>query len=122
MLSRDLDDYDYNIISKSDSIYVLESICKDNDSEYSRHISWITKKDLLIKKEESYDKKNILLKKKSFKQVKINEYHVISEIDVTNIKKEHRTILNINTLSVDEKINDDTFKEINLKRSDKFLN
>ena len=47
---------------------------------------------------------------------------MISEIDVTNIKKEHRTILNINTLSVDEKINDDTFKEINLKRSDKFLN
>tara|TARA_B100000575_G_scaffold41953_1_gene29522 strand:+ start:7467 stop:8216 length:750 start_codon:yes stop_codon:yes gene_type:complete len=122
MLSRDLDDYEYNIISKSDSMYVLESICKDNDSEYSRHISWITKKDLLIKKEESYDKKNILLKKKSFKQIKINEYHVISEIDVTNIKKEHRTILNIKTISVDENINDDTFKEINLKRSDKFLN
>ena len=65
---------------------------------------------------------NILLKKKSFKQIKINEYHVISEIDVTNVKKEHRTILNIKTLSVDDNINDDTFKEINLKRSDKFLN
>lgn len=122
MLSRDLSDYDYNIISESDSMYVLESISKDIESEYSKHISWITKDDLLIKKEESYDKKNILLKSKLFKQVKMNEYYLISEIDVTNVQKNHRTILTINTLEVDGDINDDTFKEINLKRSDKFIN
>ena len=28
MLSRDLSDYDYNIISESDSMYVLESVLK----------------------------------------------------------------------------------------------
>ncbi len=122
MLSRDLDDYMYNIISESDSMYVLESISKDIESEYSKHVSWITKEDLLIKKEESYDKKNMLLKSKSFKQVKMKEYHIISEIDVTNIQKNHRTVLNINTLEVDGNIGDDTFKEINLKRSDKFIN
>ena len=43
MLSRDLSDYDYNIISESDSMYVLESVSKDIESEYSKHISWITK-------------------------------------------------------------------------------
>tara|TARA_A100001011_G_scaffold191784_1_gene200461 strand:- start:4461 stop:5126 length:666 start_codon:yes stop_codon:yes gene_type:complete len=122
MLSRDLDDYKYSIISESDSMYVLESISKDIESEYSKHVSWITKEDLLIKKEESYDKKNMLLKSKSFKQVKMKEYHIISEIDVTNIQKNHRTVLNINTLEVDGNISDDTFKEINLKRSDKFIN
>ena len=52
----------------------------------------------------------------------MKEYHIISEIDVTNIQKNHRTVLNINTLEVDGNISDDTFKEINLKRSDKFIN
>jgi hypothetical protein len=121
MLSRNLDDFEYNIISNTDDLYILESICKDDDSEYSRHISWISKDDLLITKEESYDTTNELLKEKLFKQIKLNGYHLISEIDVTNVQDQHRTILTINTLEVDGDINDDTFKEINLKRSEKFL-
>ena len=121
MLSRNLDDFEYNIISNTDDLYILESICKDDDSEYSRHISWISKDHLLIKKEESYDTDNNLLKEKLFKQVELNGYHLISEIDVTNVQDQHRTILSINTLEVDGDINDDTFKEINLKRSEKFL-
>ena len=121
MLSRNLDDFEYNIISNTDDLYILESICKDDDSEYSRHISWISKDDLLITKEESYDTANELLKEKLFKQIELNGYHLISEIDVTNVQDQHRTILTINTLEVDGDINDDTFKEINLKRSEKFL-
>ena len=121
MLSRNLDDFEYNIISNTDGLYILESICKDDDSEYSRHISWISKDELLITKEESYDTSNELLKEKLFKQIKLNGYHLISEIDVTNVQDQHRTILTINTLEVDGDINDDTFKEINLKRSEKFL-
>ena len=31
----------------------------------------------------------------------MNEYYLISEIDVTNVQKNHRTILTINTLEVD---------------------
>ena len=121
MLSRNLDDFEYNIISNTDDLYILESICKDDDSEYSRHISWISKDDLLIIKEESYDTTNELLKEKLFKQIELNGYHLISKIDVTNVQDQHRTILTINTLEVDGDINDDTFKEINLKRSEKFL-
>ena len=121
MLSRNLDDFEYNIISNTDDLYILESIYKDDDSEYSRHISWISKDDLLITKEESYDTANELLKEKLFKQIELNGYHLISEIDVTNVQDQHRTILTINTLEVDGDINDDTFKEINLKRSEKFL-
>ena len=121
MLSRDLDDFDYNIISDTSDTYIMESICKDGDSEYSRHVSWISKDHLFIIKEESYDQNNSLLKQKSFKQIKMNGYYLISEIDVTNIQDQHRTILGINILEVDGDINDATFKEINLKRSEKFL-
>ena len=121
MLSRDLDDFDYNIISNTSDMYIMESICKDGESEYSRHVSWISKEHLLIIKEESYDQNNSLLKHKSFKQIEMNGYYLISEIDVTNVQDQHRTILGINTLEVDGDINDATFKEINLKRSEKFL-
>jgi hypothetical protein len=121
MLSRDLDDYDYKIISNADDIYQMESICKDGNSEYYRHISWINKDDLFKTKEESYDKENNLLKQKSFKQIEMNGYYLISEIDVINVQTQHRTILGIKTLEVDGEINNDTFKEINLKRSEKFL-
>ena len=121
MLSRNLDDFEYNIISDTDDMYIMESISKDDNSEYYRHISWILKNHLLITKEESYDKNNNLLKEKLFKQVEIDGYYLISEIDVTNVQAQHRTILGINTLEVDGDVNDDTFKEINLKRSEKFL-
>ena len=121
MLSRNLDEFDYKIISDSEDIYKLESISLNDDSEYYRHISWITKNELLIIKEESYDKNNKLLKQKSFKQIKMEGYNLISEIDVINVQDEHRTILGIQTLEVDGNIDNDTFNEINLKRSEKFL-
>ena len=66
-------------------MYVLESVSKDIESEYSKHISRVTKEDLLLKEESMI--KNILLKSKLFKQVKMNEYYLISEIDVTNVRK-----------------------------------
>ena len=121
MLSRNLDEFNYKIISDTENMYQLESISLNDESEYYRHISWITKNELLIIKEESYDKNNKLLKEKSFKQIKMAGYNLISEIDVINVQDQHRTILGIQTLEVDGNINDDTFKEINLKRSEKFV-
>ncbi len=121
MLSRDLDEFNYNILESDDTLYVLESICNTEDSEYSRHVSWITKDNLLIKKEHSYDKNDKLLKKKSFKHILIDNYHVVSEIDVINVQEQHQTILTIKTLELDTDIADDTFQEKNLKRFEKFI-
>lgn len=122
MLSRDLDDFNYNILeSTEDSVYVLESICKDEDSEYSYHISWILKDDLFIKKENSYDQDGNLLKQKRFQQILFQDYYLVSEIDVINVQNQHQTILKINTLEVDNDISDDIFQEKNLKRFEKFV-
>ena len=121
MLSRNLDEFNYNILESDDTLYVLESICNTEDSEYSRHVSWITKDNLLIKKEHSYDKNDKLLKKKSFKHILIDNYHVVSEIDVINVQDQHQTILTIKTLELDTDIADDTFQEKNLKRFEKFI-
>ena len=112
MLSRDLDEFEYTLLESDDEkMYVLQSDCKDVDSEYSRHISWITKDNLLIKKEKSYDIKGKLLKLKSFEQVYKNNYHIVSKIDVTNLQDNHQTILEINNLEIDTNIDDDIFQE-----------
>ena len=123
MLSRDLDDFNYNILEsdEGDSIYILESICKDKDSEYSRHISWISKEHLLVHKENSYDQDGKLLKKKTFDQILFQDYYLVSKIDVTNVQDQHQTIVEINTLEVDGDISDDIFQEKNLKRFEKFV-
>ena len=121
MLSRDLDDFDYNILEINDTIYILDSISKNEDSEYSRHVSWVSKDALLIKKEDSYDREGNLLKQKIYDHSLIKNYYLVSKIDVTNVQDNHRTILKINNLEVDSNISDDTFQEKNLKRFEKFI-
>ena len=122
MLSRDLDDFNYNLIdSDDDSLYILESIAKDKDSEYSRHISWVSKDNFLITKEDSFDQENKLLKEKLFEHIQIKNFDLVSKISLTNVQTQHSTILQINNLEVDSDIDDDIFNEINLKRSEKFI-
>ena len=116
MLSRDLNDFEYNIISEDENFYILESIPKDDNSEYSKHESWVSKDKLLIKKENSYDKAGKLLKEKSFQHDVIKDYDIVSEIDVVNVQKKHQTILKITNFKIDEGIEDDIFHEKNLKR------
>ena len=99
-----------------EKFYVLESIPKDNNSEYSKHESWVSKDKLLIKKEHSYDKEGMLLKEKSFQHDAIKGYDIVSEIDVINVQKKHQTILKLTNFKIDEGIEDDIFHEKNLKR------
>ena len=122
MLSRDLGDFYYTIIMEDEQFYILESIPKDKNSEYSKHESWVSKDDLLIKKEKSYDKEGNLLKNKLFKHENIKGYDIVSEIDVTNVQKNHQTILKIKNSGIDVGIEDNIFQEKNLKRFEKFSN
>ena len=52
----------------------------------------------------------------------MNNYNLISKIDVHNVQKNHRTVLEIDNLEIDGDINDDIFQEKNLKRFEKFTN
>ncbi len=121
MTSRELDDYTYSLVGSEtlDNVeyYLLESIPKPElDSEYSKHLSWVTKNDFLIKKEESYDNAERLLKTKTINFVKLKGYNVPVEIYVKNIQKNHSTTLTFDNLELDTNVKDDLFQEKNLKR------
>jgi outer membrane lipoprotein-sorting protein len=97
--------------------YVLEIIPKKEvKSSYSKHISWIAKNGLYGVKEESFDKRGILLKKKEYTFNKVQEYYIIDRVFVENVQKQHSTEVTFLDVKVDSGIDDGLFHEKNLKR------
>ena len=122
MTNRDLDEYEYTIIAedaecdKKISCFKLMSKPKDVDSEYSYHITWVTKDNFLSVIEESYDKNEELLKKKSIKFNQIDEYYIMNYLFVHNVQKKHTTSLTIDKIDINLGYQDDLFHPKNLKR------
>lgn len=121
MTNRELDEYSYKLLGQQEiqnqDCYILESIPKPEvKSTYSRHVTWVTKKDYNIVKEESYDRIGRLFKTKSFKQQNIKNYIVLKEIFVENVIKRHSTLLTFDNIAVDTGIEDSQFQEKYLKR------
>ena len=123
MTSRNIDEYTYSILGseKIDNVdcYILESVPSGIKTEYSKHISWITKDMHLPIKEESFDKNMELLKSKSIIYQQIKEYSIMVELHVKNVQRNHQTILKFDNIEVDSGIKDNIFHEKNLKRMPK---
>lgn len=123
MTSRDLNEYSYSIIGSeminNNDCYILESIPRGIKSEYSKHISWVTKDTYLTLKEESFDQNGALLKSKLIAYQKIKAYDIMKELHVKNVQRNHQTVLKFNDLEVDTGIKDNIFHEKNLKRMPK---
>jgi outer membrane lipoprotein-sorting protein len=121
MSTRQLDKYTFNIIGQevydSTSCYLLESIPKiDIRTEYTKHVTWVDINLFLPLKEESYDKSGEILKQKYFRYNYINDYHILTEIQVTNIQKNHSTNLKFENIKLDTGVEDNIFQEMYLKR------
>jgi outer membrane lipoprotein-sorting protein len=123
MSSRELNEYTYSITGsetvEGNDCYILESIPNGIKTEYSKHISWITKDSYLPLKEESFDKNGKLLKVKSIVYQQIKKYNVMKELHVKNVQRNHQTILKFDNIEVDSGIEDKIFHEKNLKRMPK---
>ena len=121
MTSRQNKDYDFIIIKeesfRNQSCYLLQSKPKNGiKSEYSRHLTWITKDSYLPLKEESYDNKNKLLKMKEFKYILMDSFNLVNEIFVENIQKKSNTRLTLSNLRINTNVKDNLFQEKNMKR------
>ena len=119
--SRDLDENEYKRLGDEEvdevDCYVLEiSPKKEAKSSYSKHISWIAKEGLYGVKENSYDKRGELKKRKVFNFQKLKEYYVIERVFVEDIQKNHTTEVTFSEVKVDSGIDNELFQEKNLKR------
>ena len=121
MTSRELDKYTYTLKGREKidgtDYYILESVPDaELDSEYSKHIAWVSKPDYLVMKEDSYDRSNRILKIKLIKYMKLKGYDVPQDMYVENVQKHHNTRLTFDNLEVDTGVNNNLFQEKNLKR------
>lgn len=123
MSSRELNEYTYSITGsgtvEGKDCYILESIPNGIKTEYSKHISWITKDSYLPLKEESFDKNGKLLKVKSIVYQQIKKYNIMKELHVKNVQRNHQTVLKFDNIEVDSGIENKIFHEKNLKRMPK---
>ncbi len=121
LTSRDLDEYTYELsgdtLLDGQACYVLTVIPKpETDTEYTRHIEWVTKNKFLVIRAESYDKSGELLKIRRIDYTEQEGYDVPVRIYVENVKKEHNTLLTFEHIKLDTGVKDALFQEKNLKR------
>ena len=122
MSSREVSEDTHKLLKESEDkgnfkdLYVVESVPKDlKSSQYSKRISWVTKDSWIPTYIELYDKKGNLLKVneiKSITQMKGNGAHVYNiptENVMTNVQKNHASIMKLGGLKIDQPIADRYF-------------
>ena len=119
--NRTISDYNYKIIEvdeNNNGLFYLESIPKEVDSEYSKHITKIQEVEIgifIVIEESSYDKNNELLKTKIFNFKKNDSYYVMDRLKVENVQKNHSTLLTVNEILLNNNFEDSKFSQRSLK-------
>jgi outer membrane lipoprotein-sorting protein len=89
---------------------IIESIPKDKDYMYSKTITWISDEYWIGMKKEFYDEDANLLKILSVSKYElINGYYMITNTEMYNIQKEHKTLINLENFVLDSGIKDSIF-------------
>ncbi len=92
--------------------YVVESVSKDEDYMYSKTVVWVNKSNFIGVKKEFYDEDEDLLKTLSIKEVeKISDIWVITNSEMKNVQKNHRTTIILSNLQISTGISDSKFTE-----------
>ena len=124
MTNRDTDEYNFTIldddalckIDSKEKCYILSSKPKDKYSEYSKHITWVSKDSFLAIKEESFDKKNQKLKYKEIEYKLIDNFYIMNFLSVKNVQKNTSTVLSSKDIIINNGFKDDIFHPKSLKR------
>jgi len=92
--------------------YVVESVSNDDDYMYSKTVVWVNKSNFIGVKKEFYDEDEDLLKTLSIKEVeKISDIWVITNSEMKNVQKNHRTTIILDNIQINTEISDSKFTE-----------
>ncbi|MCF6364851.1 MAG: outer membrane lipoprotein-sorting protein [Bacteroidales bacterium] len=92
--------------------YVVESVSKDEDYMYSKTKTWINKSNFVGVKKEFYDEDEDLLKILTIKKVqKISGFWVITNSEMKNVQKNHKTSMILNNVQINTGVSDAKFTE-----------
>ena len=100
-----------------EKIYVVESVPKEEDSIYSRTITWVIQDKWIGLKKEFYDRDGELLKLLTVKKCeKIGDYWILTGIEMHNVQKNHTTRMELKNVRIDKGVSDDMFTERMMRR------
>lgn len=96
--------------------YIVENIPKEEDYLYSKTITWVSKDNWIGLKKEFYDNDGNLLKTLTVKDYeKINGIVTITNSEMYNKQKDHKTILKLDEVEYNTGISEDKFTERQMK-------
>jgi outer membrane lipoprotein-sorting protein len=107
--------YTPKLIKTENDVHVLELTPKGR-SDYSRIIVHINKTNYYPELMEYYDKGNTKIKFAKYVFKKIGKYWNAAEIEMTNLKKNHKTKMLMSDVSYDNGLSDDEFTVRKLKQ------
>ena len=111
-----VDKYTGTLIKTDDNSYVLNLIPKSGKSEYSKVIMKVDEADYYPTFVEYYDKGNKKIKEASYTFKKIGPYWNSEIIVMTDLKKNHKTRMELYDVKYDQNLSDDEFTVRKLKQ------
>ncbi len=108
--------YTPKLIKADSDVYVLELSPISPKSVYSKLIVKVHKTDFYPTYMEYYDKGNKKIKEASYQFEKIGEYWNAKEIEMTDLKKNHKTKMLMSDVNYDTGLTDDEFTVRKLKQ------
>ncbi|KXK37507.1 MAG: hypothetical protein UZ09_BCD002001968 [Bacteroidetes bacterium OLB9] len=108
--------YTPKFVKTEGNVYVLELTPIGSKSDYSKVMVQVNKTDYYPELMEYYDKGNTKVKVAKYTFKKIGDYWNASEIEMTDLKKNHKTKMQMSDVKYDTGLTDDDFTVRKLKQ------
>ena len=120
LTKRDTDNAEHKLLNKDEKslFWIVESIPKKNYDIYGKLITTIRKDMLVPEKIEFFNRKGKLVKvMTSLKIEKVRDLWVVRKLEMKNVIKNHKTILEIKKISFDHEFKDEIFSPTRFSRT-----
>ena len=107
--------YTAELLRTEGNIHVVQLLPRGR-SDYSRIVAYINGTDYYPEAMEYYDRGNTLVKEAKYSFKKVGKYWSTNEIALTNLKKDHKTIMRMSDVKYDLGLSDDEFTVRKLKQ------
>ena len=112
------EDYDTKLVETNAEFYVLELTPKSGmKKDYSKLKFWVQKDNYYLVKTEYFDKGFNLWKVMDQRKIsKVNGYWTAQEVEMKDLKTNHRTLMHTSEIKFDKGLSDELFTERNLEK------
>ncbi len=102
-------EYKPTLIENTNNAYVVKLVPRSDKSNYSKLIMYVNRTNFHPEKIEYYDKKDRLYKEAVYNYKKAGKYWYAEEVTMTDLRKNHSTMILMTEVIFDQKLPDEEF-------------